>query len=374
MVSAVEYGTTGAVYVLSNQDTGNSVTAFNRAADGGLTRFGAFPTGGLGVGNSINAQIDPLGSQGALIVSEDGRFLFAVDAGSNEVSVLAIGAEKLVAVDRMPSGGVRPVSVTVHNNLLYVVNQTDGIVTGFTVSNEGELSPLAGATQTLVGGAQANPAQVGFTPDGTHLVVTENGTNMIDVFPVDDDGRIGPPVKNESNGVMPFAFTFAGQDLLIVSEALGSNATSSYRISPDGKLTVVSGSVATTQVGACWVVTNSVADPLFAYVSNTGSGSISGYSIEATGVLSLLNPDGQTAITRDRHGPLDSGVSSDGRYLYVLTAGFAVGSPKAVPCNKMSINAFRIGTDGSLDALPGFGTADDDAVGLAPGSEGMVAF
>lgn len=370
MVSAAEYGTTGAVYVLSNQDTGNSVTAFNRSADGGLTRLRTFPTGGLGVGNSINAQIDPLGSQGALTLSEDRRFLFAVDAGSNEVSVLAINAEKLVLVDRVSSGGVRPVSATVHKNLLYVVNQTDGTVTGFIVSNDGKLSPLAGSTQ--IGGTQETPAQVSFTPDGTQLVVTENGTNVIDVFPVDDNGRIGSPVKNKSNGVMPFGFTFAGQDLLIVSEALGSNAASSYRIAPDGTLTVVSGSVATTEVGTCWVVTNSVADPRFAYVSNTGSGSISGYRIDATGALSLLNPDGQTAVTRDNHGPLDSGVSSDGRFLYVLTAGFAVDSPTAVLCNKMTINAFRIGNDGSLDAFPGFGTADNDPVGLAPGSQGMV--
>src|SRR5205085_5060050 len=123
---------TGTVYVMSNQDTGNSVTVFDRAADGGLTRMGTFPTGGLGAGNSIDpgAQSDPLGSQGSLGISEDRRFLFAVDAGSNEVSVLAIEGKKLVSVDRVPSGGIRPVSVTVHKHLLYVVNSTDGTITG----------------------------------------------------------------------------------------------------------------------------------------------------------------------------------------------------------------------------------------------------
>ncbi len=366
-------GNAGAVYIMSNQETGNSVTVFNRAADGGLTRSGTFPTGGLGAGNSIDAQNDPLTSQGALAVSGDGRFLFAVDAGSNEVSVLTINGEQLKPVDRVSSRGVRPISVTVHNDLLYVVNHDSATVAGFRVDNDGRLTALVG-DPTPLEGTDTDPAQVGFTPDGTQLVVTEKGTDVIDVFAIDSAGNAGPPTKNNSNGRVPFAFTFAGQDLLIVSEL--SNATSSYRIAADGTLTVVSKSVSTAEQGACWVVTNSIADPRFAYVSNAVSGSISGYRINTDGTLRLLNPDGHTAITRDTHAALDSAVSSDGRFLYVLTAGFNELSDLAVACNKMTISAFRIGTDGSLDPLPGFGTDDDDpgpARGLAPGSQGIVA-
>jgi 6-phosphogluconolactonase len=364
---------TGAVYVMSNQDTGNSVTVFDRAADGGLTRLGTFPTGGVGAGNSINAQNDPLTSQGALAVSEDHRFLFAADAGSNEVSVLAVEGQKLIPVDRVSSGGVRPVSVTIHKNLLYVLNNTDGTITGFTVSIDGTLSALARSTQTLIGGTNADPAQVRFTPDGSQLVVTEKKSNVIDVLPVDGSGRAGPPVKNDSSGRVPFGFTFAGKDILIVSEL--SNATSSYRIAPDGTLTVISGSVSTAEQGACWVVTNSITDPRYAYVSNAVSGSITGYRIDGTGALSLLNRDGHTAVTSDSHAALDSAVSSGGQFLYVLTAGFSEPSNIAVLSNKMTISAFRIETDGSLDVLPGFGNDDDTdpPVGLAPGSEGIVA-
>ena len=372
--------TVGAVYVMSNQDTGNSVTVFNRAADGGLTRGGTFPTGGLGAGNSINAQNDPLNSQGALTRSADGRFLFAVDAGSNEVSVLAINGEKLEPVHRVSSRGIRPNSVTIHDNLLYVVNHDDATVAGFTVGNAGTLTALAG-DPTPLGDPKATPAQVGFTPDGTQLVVTERRTGVIDVFAVDRDGHVGSPRKNTSSGPQPFGFTFAGQDLLIVSE-LGDAAASSYRIAPDGTLTVVSGSASTSELGACWVVTNSVTDPRFAYVSNSVSGTISGYNINTDGTLSLLTADGHTAITPDAHAALDSAVSSDGQFLYISTAGFNELSDRAVLCNKMTISAFKIGADGSLDSLPGFGTADNDprvandpslAVGLAPGSQGIVA-
>ncbi|MGH3818334.1 MAG: lactonase family protein, partial [Pseudonocardiaceae bacterium] len=213
MTAATEYpGKTGTVYVLNNQDTGNSVTVFDRAADGGLTRIGTFPTGGLGAGNSITNQAaaDPLNSQGALALSADQRFLFAVDAGSNEISVLAIQGTTLVPVDRVPSGGTRPTSVTVHQNLLYVVNNREGTIAGFTVAHDGKLFPLAGSTQTLIGGPNATPGQIQFTPDGTGLVVTEIRNNVIDVFPVGPDGRASAPVNNPSNGAGPFGFAFVG--------------------------------------------------------------------------------------------------------------------------------------------------------------------
>jgi len=71
------------VYVTTNSSAGNAVTIFSREADGSLTPSGSLATGGLGSGSA-------LGSQGALVLSEDGRFLFTVNAGSNQVSVFAV--------------------------------------------------------------------------------------------------------------------------------------------------------------------------------------------------------------------------------------------------------------------------------------------
>ena len=313
-----DQGGTEAVYVMTNQDTGNAVTVLERAADGGLTEIETFPTGGLGNGNAANVAnaLDPLVSQGSLILSDDHRFLFAVNAGSNEVSVLAIEGNKLVPVDRVPSGGTLPVSVTVRKNLLYVLNRIGSTITGFTVGTDGKLSALAGSTQSLIRGVNGAPAQIRFTPDGTQLVVTEIANNLIEVLDIDEDGRAGPPVANQSSGPGPFGFTFAGNDLLIVSEVV-ANAASSYRITKDGTLEVVSGSVPTTEEAACWVVTNSTTDPRYAYVVNFTSGSISGYRIEGTGALSLLDPDGQTGVAIDSRAVLDSAASGDGRFLYV---------------------------------------------------------
>ena len=331
---------------------------------------GTFPTGGLGTGNSINAQIDPLNSQGSLTRSADGRFLFAVDAGSNEVSVLAIKGETLDLVDRVPSGGLFPSSVTVHNNLLYVVNHVDATLAGFTVGNDGKLSALAGPRQSSKALHQSRAGQV--HPGRDQAGGDRNSDQRHRRPHRRQRGTPRPANEEQLERPRPFGFTFAGQDILIVSEA-ASNAASSYRIAPDGTLTVVSGSVATTEEAACWVVTNSVADPRFAYVSNAGSGTISGYRIDPRGTLSLLNSDGHTAITRDSHAPIDSAVTSDGQFLYVLTGGFDTNSDQAVPCNKMTISAFRIQADGRLDTLPGFDTVDPTQPrGLAPGSQGIV--
>ncbi len=158
----------GAVYVLTNQTT-NQVAAFRRNANGSLTPVGMFPTGGAGdpVPQGMDPATDPLASQGALIMSPGNRFLFAVNAGSNQISVLKIRNNDLERVALVNSGGIRPISLTYHDGLLYVLNEggTPNI-TGFTVAGNGRLTPLANSTRPLLGGAAADPAQVSFSPDG----------------------------------------------------------------------------------------------------------------------------------------------------------------------------------------------------------------
>lgn len=160
----------GAVYVLTNQ-AANSVMVYARAADGTLSLSGAFLTGGTGSGSGA----DPLGSQGALILDQSQRLLFAVNAGSNEVSVFAVQGLGLRLLDREPSGGQMPVSITVHGGLLYVLNAggTPNIE-GFTIQPwNGHLVPLPGSSRMLAGGPGSAPAEVAFSPSGDVLMVTE---------------------------------------------------------------------------------------------------------------------------------------------------------------------------------------------------------
>src|SRR5437764_10359958 len=347
----------GAVYVLTNQ-VQNAVAVFSRTTDGHLTAAGQFPTGGAGDPVAIppDPPTDPLASEGALVFGPGNQFLFAVNAGSNEISVLSVRRTELALVDVINSGGVRPISLTVHENLLYVLNEggTPNI-TGFTVADDGTLTPVAGSTQPLIGGTGADPAQVNFNPDGTLLTVTEKMGNRLDTYTVDANGLASPPIDNASSGMTPFGFAFNNPGFLVVSEAFGgtpnASAVSSYSAGDDGVLSVISGSVPDSQTAACWVVI--VNNGQLAFVSNTGSGTISSYQVGAgDGALTLIN-----AVAADG-GPdsalRDMALNNSSRFLYVQAAG------------GVEVRSFRVEQDGSLTLI------DTDA-GLPFGAQGIAA-
>ncbi|HEY6293033.1 MAG TPA: beta-propeller fold lactonase family protein [Terriglobia bacterium] len=345
-------GLTGNVYVMSNQTTGNSIIAFNRAASGAIRSVGAFPTGGLGFGSGN----DPLGSQGSLLLSDDGHFLFAVNAGSNDISVMQAGVGGLKLVGTFPSGGTEPTSLALYKDLLYVLNAggTPNI-TGFELNPDGTLAMLPGSSRPLAGGTAAGPAQVGFTPDGSFLVVTEKNTNLIDTYQVLPSGLADGPVSNTSSGATPFGFTFGRSGALVVSEAAGgsggTSAASSYQISRSaGSLTTVSPSVGDTQMAACWAVATN--DGRLVYLVNSASGTLSSYGVGPEGQLTLLNAT--AGSTGSGTVPLDAAITSNGAFLYVLDDGTG------------GVSVFRIGTEGSLMALSG-------ASGLPSGSQGIAA-
>jgi len=326
----------GAVYAMTNRAAGNSVVAYRRAANGVLSWAQEVSTQGLGSGGG-------LGSQGALVLSDDGGLLLAVNAGSNEISALAATNRGLQFVSKASSGGIRPVSVTVHKGLVYVVNAggTPNI-TGFTVSPFGQITSIAGSTVALAGGPGAGPAQVEFSPDGSVLLVTEKTTGLIDIFSIGDDGHATGPTTQVSNNPTPFGFEFAPHGLVVVSEAVGgapgASTLSSYQTTEQVMLDTISKSVPDTQTAACWVaITNS---GRFAFTSNTGSGSISSYTLASDGELSL-----SAAIagsTGAGSGPTDMALSRNSQFLYVLApgtgnvAGFHVSGGTLTPAANVS--------------------------------------
>ena len=336
----------GAVFTLSNSAGGNAVIAFARGADGTLTPAGTFTTQGNGTGAG-------LGSQGAVALSGDGRFLFAVNAASNSITSFVVDGTSLTRVSTVASGGTLPISLTTHGNLVYVLNAggTENI-TGFSVGQTGALTLLPGSSRPL-SATGVGPAQVGFDPPGSWLVVTEKNTNLIDVYAVGSGGYASAPVISPSAGQTPFGFAFNQHGVLIVSEAFGggvdASAVSSYTLGTNGTLAVVSASVPTTETAACWVaVTN---NGKFAYAANTGSASVTGYRVDKASV-SILNADGKTGNTGTT--PIDAAVSRNSQFLYTLTAG------------SHTISAFSVRQDdGSLSPVSGAGGLPVGTVGLA---------
>jgi 6-phosphogluconolactonase len=321
----------GAVYTMTNAADGNQVVFFERGADGLLTLVAAVPTNGLGSGAGPDrGGLDSLESQGSIVLTEDNRWLLAVNAGSNEISVFRIGWDGPVLVNKVGSGGEFPVSVTVFHGLVYVLNAggTPNI-TGFYMADQGQLIFLSNSTRNLGSGGFA---QVGFDPHGDNLVVTDRDENEILVFPLDSNGRPATqPVTSMSSGDGPFGFTFDERGHLLVSEA-GSSAASSYAINHDGSLQVISPSVENGQGAACWIARNRRG---YVFTANTGGQNLSVYEEQkSNGQLDLIDA---TAAFGNR--PIDMGVSVNGRFLYALD-----------PASE-TIDMFEIESDGTLTDL-----------------------
>jgi len=334
----------GAVYVLTNSPAGNAVLVYDRAGDGSLTPAGSYASGGNGTGAG-------LGSQGAVIVSDDQRLLFAVNAGSNSVSSFRIRANGLELVDTAPSGGTMPTSLTFRHGLLYVLNAgAPNNVSGFMVGPKGKIEPLFGSARPL-SGASTSPAQVEFSDDGATLIVTERATNLIDTYAVGDDGFLTGPFVNPSAGPTPFGFAVSKRDTVLVSEAGASGGASSYQVGQDSALNPVSPNVMTGQLAACWAVITR--NGRYGYVANAGTGNISGFHIDKSGSIALLDEDGVTAVTGAN--PTDMALSHDSQYLYVRVAGLS------------RIAIFRVRGDGSLRPL-------DPLTGTPAGLAGLAAF
>jgi 6-phosphogluconolactonase len=338
----------GMVFTSSNDAAGNELLVYARGADDGLVLQAEAPTDGLGSGVG-------LGSQGAVTLSGDGRFVFVVNAGSDSVSTFKLASEGLVKMSTVPSRGTHPISVAEHGGLVYVLNDGgDGNVAGFR-NVHGMLMPVDGSVRGLSMAGGTAPAQVGFSTDGQALVVTEKMTNRLTSYRVKPDGSIGQPVATPSAGVTPFGFAFNARNRLIVSEAsggaTGASTVSSYRFSNTAPALpmVVSPAVPDTQTAACWVAVTP--DGHWAYVTNTGSSSVSRYHVGPDGSLALT--EAVAGMTGEGSAPLDAAVSPDGGHLYTLNAKTA------------TLSSFHIGRDGSLAERPLTGGVPPAAAGLA---------
>ena len=307
--AVAQKGNPGFVYIMTNEASENSVIQYQRGADGLLRQLREIPTGGLGSGGTL----DPLVSQDSLVLSGNGRLLLAVNAGSDEVSVLRAGHQGLSLLSTTPSGGDFPNSVAIHGDLVYVLNaQGAANVTGFRLAHDGTLQAIPGSTRLLPGGAAAAPTDVRFSPDGGHLLVTESGANQIVVFEIGDDGLASDPVTQPSAGMGPFGFRFGHDGVVIVAEA-ASGSASSYELTDQPALEAISAVVANGQMASCWIsLTN---DARYAYISNTASGTISSYRVGPQGALALLRA---VAVNLGPGTtPIDSALSRDGKFLYV---------------------------------------------------------
>jgi len=348
---ALAAGANHAVFVQNDRLEGNQIVAYSRSSEGTLTQAGIYGTGGNG-GKLTGSVVDHTASQGALAYDRADNLLFAVNAGSNTVSVFAVFGDRLALRQVISSGGKFPVSVSSYRGTVYVLNAEEGgSLQGYAVVS-GQLVPIPGSSRALglatgKSGEETQfvrtPGQVAFSPDGSKLIVTTKAAGQsIEVFTNSPIGGLSAaPVVNAEPGTVPFAVTFDPRGNLLVAEASGSLA--SFRLGEGGTVSQLD-SVETGQKATCWVV--GAAGRY--YTSNAGSGSLTGFQDSLAG--QLLTDLGNTPT---HPGTVDG--ASVGHLLYVQGG------------KEGTVDEFRVQQDGSLLNIGSV------IVPGAEGGEGIVA-
>lgn len=339
----------GGVFVSTNGLNGNAVVAFARVADGSLTPTGTFATGGTGIGGVG----DPLASQFAVALSDNAKFLVVVNAGSNDVSSFAVDGGSLTLIDRASSGGVRPVSVSISNGVVYALNTVSNTIGVLALGQDGSLTAQPGKTKALAAGANG-AAEVRANRQGNLVVVSERVSNRLETFAVANDGSLGDPVVTPAAGNTPFGFDFTTRGQVVVSEAASASA-SSYAANADGSLSVISAAAPTLQRAPCWLIVNN--SGRFAYTANAGTANITGFAVDAQGNLERLTNTGVSGDLGAGAQPLDLDMSRNGNFLYVMKNGTG------------TIGAFSVAGDGSLTPL-----ADTPGLAARAGYMGLAAY
>ncbi|MFN8075176.1 MAG: hypothetical protein U0Q15_07110 [Kineosporiaceae bacterium] len=324
----------GAVFVQLNAADGNSVAAYDRAADGALTKAATYPTGGKG-GTAVGAPVDALASQAGLVLARRDATLLAVNAGSDTITSFAVSGSRLTRASVVASGGSFPVSLAVRGSLVYVLNAGGtGSVSGFRLMGD-VLKPIPDSTRSL-GLDNATPpaflsapAQVGISPDGKALVVTTKANGTIVGFGLDPAGRPSATANvTASTGPVPFAFEWGPQRVLHVAQA-GDGRLASYRIGTDGAATALGTSATSEQKALCWTVR--VGRTVIG--ANPGSGTLSTWTLREGRTPGAVLTD---AVAASPGGaPID--LAAAGRFVYVqdavggLVRGYALDGGRLTP-------------------------------------------
>jgi 6-phosphogluconolactonase (cycloisomerase 2 family) len=337
LASAQSKDASGAVFVMTNAANKNEVIAFERNANGTLGDSVSYETHGRGSGGIT----DPLESQGSLTLSRDQSLLFAVNAGSGDITVFNVHKAALDFLSKTPSGGAQPSAIAESGGLVYVLNSGGaGSLVGLHLDNGGRLEQIKNSTAFLTG-TTTGGASLAFSPDGQFLVVTERVANNIDVFHVQPDGTLSPIVVNPNPAPGTFSVAFAPNGAAIVSEtgpagATNGSAISSYKVNPNGTVNAITHSLPTFAAGNCWDAITP--DGTKVYVSNSGSDSVSGFNIGKDGTLT---PIGGTVLGNNPSGShnVDIAVTANSKFLYTINS------------QSGNIGVFAINQDGSLTSL-----------------------
>jgi 6-phosphogluconolactonase (cycloisomerase 2 family) len=251
------------------------------------------------------------------------------------------------------------------------------MIAGFFLDPTGKLSPIPKSARAI-GSPDASPGDIVFSPDGKWLIISDKFFDiLIHVLQVDEDATTHEVASYVANAPSPFGIAFTGRRIMAVVEANASfvdgrrfgvnngSSTSTYQLNDDGTLEPISVAAPTHQTVACWV--RFTPNGQFAYVTNTGSGTISSYQVSKKGELTLLaSVAAQTGSPFSE--PTDVSITRDGRFLYIVSSqGGETQFVLPILADAGQVRGYRINIDGSL-------TPVTTVTGLPISIAGLVAW
>lgn len=361
----------GFIYMLGaveNSDGPAAIEAYGRERAGGkLRRIGRFLTGG-------NNNLELGGAQQNAIVS-DGHHVYVVNPGSNTLSALSIGSSgALSLLQQVSSGGLRPVSIVIRDNHLYVANAghapseepKPATVVGFTIRPNGSLTRLPCAPATATPGEFGNIiANLAINPEGTAMVVSGLLSNQIDTFRIDGQGCLAKH-QNLPGGGGAFSVNFRpNSDNVVISRAFPevfldekAPGMGSFVVGRDASITEVDTYVDPDKSDdglrdPCWVVF--ARDGVHFWVSSFIPRSINLFSLDRNGKLALVSehqptdtvPDPSDPGAQVRVGSFDLAADRGQRHLYQIRA-FAV--PEGQVTVPGAIHTYEVTGNWDVDA------------------------
>jgi DNA-binding beta-propeller fold protein YncE len=344
------------IWLESNSTEGNSILAFKNDGTGTPTFLGSTPTGGTGVFDKTFA-LGPFDSDQNLIVNPEGTLLFAVNSGSNSISVFHITPDGLQAAagSPFPSGGSDPVSLGLKGDTLVVVNmdqdpaQNKNLTlpnyTTFRVWPNGQLTAIPRSTVHVAYGTV--PSQALIASQGSLVFGADFLGGLLESFVLGANGRL---TQNAPQGLPDSVFTGLAVPHLplglrthpevpaLYVDITPASKVAVYRYDSNGRLSFVR-AVNDSGKAPCWAVVNRAGSRL--YATNTGDNSVSVFDL-----TDPWNPEEiQHFVMDDTTGhPFSTVIDSIDQWLYVSSEQDSATATTAAN----AFHALKINTDGTL--------------------------
>jgi 6-phosphogluconolactonase (cycloisomerase 2 family) len=299
-------GTTSSRFLYAAIPTSNTLVAYREDPNSGvLTQLSGSP---ISAGSAVEA----------LAMHPSGKYLYAANSGSNNISLFTISSTGgLTEVTPRTNAGTSPTLLAMDQagGFLYAANSGSNDISVYSInSSTGALTPIAQTSgPTALIGMQA--MNIAVTPSGNFLYVTGQPLvhgGLIEAFPV-NQGVLGTPVAGSPflTGNIPLGLAIDSTGTHLYTANKQDNSISPFAINSAGSLAAIGSAIGETFTGPVSLLIDKSGKYL--YVANQGSSNIAAYGIGSDGGLTLLT--GSPFSTGFQPNVLAS--DSSGKYFFV---------------------------------------------------------